>query len=174
MNDAGELVGGGPRRRLTYDQIPERVLGAGAAADVQRVRTFVKDLHQKLGDHASSPVWVFTQPRYRPWGQRPKDPDKTVSESERAEAVVALRAVSDLPLCAGLTLKGTLQPIRRLVHLERLVGLALLLCVQEGGGGALSVIFGYERVTGAQNGPSTADDGHEAAVGCFDHSCSQL
>ena len=49
-------------RVLTYDQILERVWGAGSRGGPQRVRTFVKDLRQKLGDDARNPVYLFTEP----------------------------------------------------------------------------------------------------------------
>ena len=49
-------------RVLTYDQILERVWGAGSRGGPQRVRTFVKDLRQKLGDDARNPAYLFTEP----------------------------------------------------------------------------------------------------------------
>ena len=49
-------------RVVTYDQLLDRVWGADAAGDAQRVRTFVKDLRQKLGDDARSPAYIFTVP----------------------------------------------------------------------------------------------------------------
>ena len=49
-------------RVLTYHQILERVWGAGSRGDAQRVRTFVKDLRQKLGDDAKNPAYIFTKP----------------------------------------------------------------------------------------------------------------
>ena len=60
-------------RVLTYDQILERVWDTGARGDAQRVRTFVKDLRQKLGDDARNPAYIFTEPGvgYRAGTPRP-------------------------------------------------------------------------------------------------------
>ena len=60
-------------RVLTYDQILERVWDTSATGDAQRVRTFVKDLRQKLGDDARNPVYIFTEPGvgYRAGAPRP-------------------------------------------------------------------------------------------------------
>ena len=49
-------------RVLAYDQILERVWGAGSRGGPQRVRTFVKDLRQKLGDDARNAAYLFTEP----------------------------------------------------------------------------------------------------------------
>ena len=49
-------------RALTYDQLLQGVWGAGAAGDHQRVRTFIKDLRNKLGDDAKNPNYIFTVP----------------------------------------------------------------------------------------------------------------
>ena len=49
-------------RTLTYGQLLERVWGIGATGDAQRVRTFIKDLRQKLGDDAKNPRYIFTVP----------------------------------------------------------------------------------------------------------------
>ena len=54
-------------RALTYDQLLQRVWGGGAdatggAGDQQRVRTFIKDLRNKLGDDARNPNYIFTVP----------------------------------------------------------------------------------------------------------------
>ena len=49
-------------RTLTYNQLLERVWGTGATGDAQRVRTFIKDLRQKLGDDAKNPDYIFTVP----------------------------------------------------------------------------------------------------------------
>ncbi len=45
---------------LTYDQLIRRVWGPDTASDPQRLRTFVKDLRNKLGDNARSPSYIFT------------------------------------------------------------------------------------------------------------------
>ena len=47
-------------RVLTYDQLIRRVWGPDTASDPQRLRTFVKDLRNKLGDNARSPSYIFT------------------------------------------------------------------------------------------------------------------
>ena len=47
-------------RTLTYDQLLVRVWGPDAASDPQRLRTFVKDLRNKLGDDARNPSYIFT------------------------------------------------------------------------------------------------------------------
>ena len=49
-------------RTLTYDELLRRVWGAGASSEPQRVRTFVKDLRQKLGDDVKNPKYIFTVP----------------------------------------------------------------------------------------------------------------
>ena len=49
-------------RTLTYDELLRRVWGAGASGEPQRVRTFVKDLRQKLGDDVKNPKYIFTVP----------------------------------------------------------------------------------------------------------------
>ena len=49
-------------RTLTYDELLRRVWGDGASGDPQRIRTFVKDLRQKLGDDVKNPKYVFTVP----------------------------------------------------------------------------------------------------------------
>ena len=47
-------------RVLTYDQLIRRVWGPDTVSDPQRLRTFVKDLRNKLGDNARSPSYIFT------------------------------------------------------------------------------------------------------------------
>ena len=49
-------------RTLTYDQLLQRVWGTGATGEPQRVRTFIKDLRQKLGDDVKNPRYIFTVP----------------------------------------------------------------------------------------------------------------
>ena len=49
-------------RVVTYDQLLDRLWGVDATGDTQRVRTFVKDLRQKLGDDARNPAYIFTVP----------------------------------------------------------------------------------------------------------------
>ena len=53
-------------RVLTYDQLLQRVWDPehppGGAGDRQRVRTFVKDLRNKLGDDAKNPDYIYTVP----------------------------------------------------------------------------------------------------------------
>ena len=50
-------------RVLTHDQLLQRVWGPGYAGDSQPVRTFVKNLRNKLGDNARNPTYIFTEPR---------------------------------------------------------------------------------------------------------------
>ena len=50
-------------RILTLDQILQRVWGPEYSGEAQLVRTFVKKLRQKLGDDASKPRYIFTEPR---------------------------------------------------------------------------------------------------------------
>ena len=49
---------------LTYDELLQRLWGPehppGAPGDRQRVRTFIKDLRNKLGDDARNPDYIFT------------------------------------------------------------------------------------------------------------------
>ena len=49
-------------RVLTYDQILERVWDPKARGDAPRLRTFIKELRQKIGDDARNPAYVFTEP----------------------------------------------------------------------------------------------------------------
>ena len=53
-------------RVVTYDQLLQRVWdpehSPAAAGDRQRVRTFIKDLRNKLGDEAKNPNYIFTVP----------------------------------------------------------------------------------------------------------------
>lgn len=49
-------------RTLTHEQLLQRVWGDGASGEPQRVRTFVKDLRQKLGDDVRNPKYIFTVP----------------------------------------------------------------------------------------------------------------
>ena len=48
-------------RALTYDQLLERVWEQSEPGDIQRVRTFVKDLRRKLGDDARNPTYILTE-----------------------------------------------------------------------------------------------------------------
>ena len=50
-------------RVLTHDQLLQRVWGPGYSGDSQPVRTFVKNLRNKLGDDARNPTYIFTEPR---------------------------------------------------------------------------------------------------------------
>ena len=51
---------------LTYDELLQRLWGPehppGTPGDRQRVRTFIKDLRNKLGDDARNPDYIFTVP----------------------------------------------------------------------------------------------------------------
>ena len=48
---------------LTHGQLLQRVWGLGSSGDSRPVRTAVKNLRRKLGDAASSPRYIFTEPR---------------------------------------------------------------------------------------------------------------
>ena len=61
-------------RVLTHDQLLRRVWGLTNSGDVRVLRTLVKRLRRKLDDEASSPTYIFAEPRvgYRmPKGQEP-------------------------------------------------------------------------------------------------------
>ena len=68
-------VNGG--RVLTHNQLLRRVWGLADSGDGRLVRTVVKRLRRKLGDDASNPDYVFTEPRvgYRmPRNEQPAPP----------------------------------------------------------------------------------------------------
>ncbi|MYB75614.1 MAG: response regulator transcription factor, partial [Chloroflexi bacterium] len=50
-------------RVLTHDHLLQRVWGPTYEGDSQLLRTYVKYLRQKLGDDASNPKYIFTEPR---------------------------------------------------------------------------------------------------------------
>ena len=50
-------------RVLSHDQLLRRVWGPNYSGDSQPVRTFVKNLRNKLGDDARNPTYIFTEPR---------------------------------------------------------------------------------------------------------------
>ncbi len=50
-------------RVLSHDQLLRRVWGQNYLGDAQAVRTFVKNLRNKLGDDARNPTYIFTEPR---------------------------------------------------------------------------------------------------------------
>lgn len=50
-----------PGRVLTHDQLLESVWGQGHPADQRLLRSFIKNVRQKLGDDARSPSYIFTQ-----------------------------------------------------------------------------------------------------------------
>ena len=50
-------------RVLTQDHLLRRVWGPEYLGDSQPLRTFVKKLRRKLGEDASSPIYIFTVPR---------------------------------------------------------------------------------------------------------------
>ena len=61
-------------RVLTHNQLLRRVWGLTSSGDVRVLRTLVKRLRRKLDDSASSPTYIFSEPRvgYRmPKGQGP-------------------------------------------------------------------------------------------------------
>ena len=50
-------------RTLTYDHLMQHVWGLDGALDLRPLRTAVKTLRRKLGDDASNPTYIFTEPR---------------------------------------------------------------------------------------------------------------
>ena len=63
-------------RVLTHDQLLRRVWGLTNSGDVRVIRTLVRRLRRKLNDDASSPTYIFAEPRvgYRmPKGQQPEE-----------------------------------------------------------------------------------------------------
>ena len=59
---------------VTHDQLLRKVWGLANSGDVRVIRTLVKKLRRKLDDDASSPTYIFAEPRvgYRmPKGQEP-------------------------------------------------------------------------------------------------------
>ncbi len=50
-------------RTLTYDHLMQHVWGLAGALDLRPLRTAVKTLRRKLGDDASNPTYIFTEPR---------------------------------------------------------------------------------------------------------------
>ncbi len=71
-----ELASSGGRV-LTYGHLLEQVWGADPEADPRLVRTVVKNIRRKLGEGASNPRYIFTQPRvgYRMARPEPGDPN---------------------------------------------------------------------------------------------------
>ena len=52
-----------PGRVATHDQLLRQVWGGGHSGDARLVRGVVKRLRRKLGDDASSPTYIFTEPQ---------------------------------------------------------------------------------------------------------------
>ena len=50
-------------RVLTHDQLMRRGWGPDYPDDSRLLRSFLKKLRRKLGDDASSPTYIFTEPR---------------------------------------------------------------------------------------------------------------
>ncbi len=50
-------------RVLTYEHLLDRVWGERGVGDLRPMRTIVRKLRRKLGDDASNPTYVFTEPR---------------------------------------------------------------------------------------------------------------
>ena len=64
---------------LTHDELLRKVWGLAHSGDVRVIRTLVKRLRRKLDDSASSPAYIFAEPRvgYRmPKGQEPEQRGK--------------------------------------------------------------------------------------------------
>ena len=48
---------------MTHDQIIQRVWGEEHTVDQRLLRSYIKDLRQKLGDDARNPFYIFTASR---------------------------------------------------------------------------------------------------------------
>ena len=83
-------------------QILQRVWGPEYSGEAQMVRTFVKKLRQKLGDDASKPRYIFTEPRVRlPNGQALAFQTEATNGSVR------------LPVCHTGSAMRTVSPCRQ-------------------------------------------------------------
>ena len=56
------LLASHPGRLVTQRMALEKVWGAAHAEDSQYLRVFIRQLRTKLGDDATDPVWIFTEP----------------------------------------------------------------------------------------------------------------
>lgn len=56
------LLASHPGRLITQRMALERVWGPAHTEDSQYVRVFIKQLRAKLGDDATDPAWIFTEP----------------------------------------------------------------------------------------------------------------
>jgi len=56
------LLASHPGRLVTQRMALERVWGPAHAEDSQYLRVFIKQLRAKLGDDATDPIWIFTEP----------------------------------------------------------------------------------------------------------------
>ena len=54
---------------MTHNQILQRVWGSEYFGDVQLLRATMRSLRCKLGDDASEPRHIFTDPQSVPYGQ---------------------------------------------------------------------------------------------------------
>ena len=72
-----------PGRVLTHDQLLNRVWSEDHPADQRLLRSFVKNLRQKLGDDARNPSYVFTQPGVGYRLARPEGAEETNSGDRR-------------------------------------------------------------------------------------------
>ena len=62
-------------RVLTHEYLLQRVWGLGKSGDSGLVRTIVKRLRQKLGDAATNPRYILTQPRVGYLMARAEEPE---------------------------------------------------------------------------------------------------
>ena len=60
-------LSGSAGRVVSYQQLLERVWGAGEGGDVRAMRTMVNKLRRKLGADADRPTYVFNEPRVGYW-----------------------------------------------------------------------------------------------------------
>ncbi|MGQ0564106.1 MAG: response regulator [Gemmobacter sp.] len=56
------LLAANPGRLLTHAMILRTIWGPAHAEDAQYLRVYIRQLRQKLGDDATDPRWIFTEP----------------------------------------------------------------------------------------------------------------
>ena len=66
-------------RVVTYENLLRSVWRSRSSGDVRPVRAFVKKLRHKLGDDASNPTYIFTEPRVGYRMHRPDDASEAAS-----------------------------------------------------------------------------------------------
>ena len=66
-------------RVVTYEKLLRSVWRSRSSGDARPVRAFVKKLRRKLGDDASNPTYIFTEPRVGYRMHRPDDASEAAS-----------------------------------------------------------------------------------------------